>query len=189
VDLAAIAPERGRAAGRAPPLPRIGTASITPQTVAQIVQASAVAGDFGLRDLGGHNLKRGALTTGFEFGVHPTKLMRPCRHKSCELLERRRVTLSGRPSPPYDLRMDHVTLPPELEQFAAEAVAAGRYRDVSEVVQAGLCLLQRAETDAAEFVASLERARAEGERDGFLTTKQVEQRVRAAIKDAVAQHG
>ena len=85
--------------------------------------------------------------------------------------------------------MDHLTLPPELEQFAAEAVAAGRYRDVSEVVQAGLCLLRRAETEAAEFVASLERARAEGERDGFLTTKQVEQRVRAAIKDAVAQHG
>jgi putative addiction module CopG family antidote len=82
--------------------------------------------------------------------------------------------------------MDGVTLPPELERFATDAVAAGRYRDVSEVVQAGLSLLQRAETEVAEFTASLEEARAEGERDGFLTAEQVEQRVRAAIKDAAA---
>jgi len=82
--------------------------------------------------------------------------------------------------------MDDVTLPPELERFAAEAVAAGRYRDVSDVVRAGLSLLQRAEVEVAEFAASLEEARAEGERDGFLTAEQVEQRVRAAIEDAAA---
>ena len=45
-------------------------------------------------------------------------------------------------------------------------------------------MLQRAE---AEFVSSLEHARVEGERDGLLTVEQVEQRVRAAIKDATAQ--
>jgi putative addiction module CopG family antidote len=84
--------------------------------------------------------------------------------------------------------MDGVTLPPELERFATEAVAAGRYRDVSEVVQTGLSLLQRAETEVAEFVASLEEARAEGQRDGFLTAEQVEKRVRAAIEDATARH-
>ena len=39
--------------------------------------------------------------------------------------------------------MDTVTLPPELERFAAEAVAAGRYRSVSDVVAAGVTLLQR----------------------------------------------
>lgn len=65
--------------------------------------------------------------------------------------------------------MDAVTLPPELERFAADAVAAGRYRDVAEVVAAGVRLLQRAETEVAEFVASLEAAREEGERDGFVT--------------------
>ena len=83
--------------------------------------------------------------------------------------------------------MDSVTLPPELERFATEAVAAGRYRDVSEVVRAGLSLLRRADTEVAEFAATLEEARAEGQRDGFLTAEQVEQRVRAAIKDATAR--
>ena len=68
-DLVAAASEAGRAAERPPPLPRIGTTAITPQTVAQIVQARAVAAGFGLRDFGGHSLKRGALTTGMERGV------------------------------------------------------------------------------------------------------------------------
>ena len=85
--------------------------------------------------------------------------------------------------------MDNVTLPPELERFAAEAVAAGRYRDVSEVVRAGVSLLQRAEAEVAEFVVSLEEARAEGERDGFLNAEQVEQRVRAIVEVAAARRG
>ena len=65
--------------------------------------------------------------------------------------------------------MDSVTLPPELERFAIEAVAAGRYRDVSEVVAAGVSLLQQAEADVAVFVNSLEAARAEAERDGWVS--------------------
>ena len=69
-----------------PPLPRIGTNAITPQTVAQIVQARAVAAGFGLRELGGHSLKRGALTTGMERGIHPAKLKRLGRHKSFDVL-------------------------------------------------------------------------------------------------------
>ena len=85
--------------------------------------------------------------------------------------------------------MDNVTLPPELERFAAEAVAAGRYREISEVVRAGLSLLQRAEAEVAEFVVSLEEARAEGERDGFLNAEQVEQRVRAIVEVAAARRG
>jgi hypothetical protein len=44
----------------------------------------------------------------------------------------------------YALAMENVTLPPELERFATEAVAAGRYRDVAAVVVAGVSLLQRA---------------------------------------------
>lgn len=64
--------------------------------------------------------------------------------------------------------MDGVTLPPDLEQFATEAVAAGRYRDTAEVVRAGVQLLQRAEAEVVEFVASLETARDEANRDGWV---------------------
>ncbi len=65
---------------------RIGTQAISPQTVAQIVQARAMAAGFGRRDLGGHSLKRGALTTGMDRGVHPAKLKRLGRHKSFDVL-------------------------------------------------------------------------------------------------------
>ena len=65
--------------------------------------------------------------------------------------------------------MDTVTLPPELERFASEAVAAGRYRDLSEVVTAGMRLLQREEAELAAFVDSLEAARAEADRDGWVS--------------------
>ncbi len=85
--------------------------------------------------------------------------------------------------------MDDITLTPDLERFAAEAVAAGRYRDMSEVVQAGLSLLKQTEAEVANFVASLDEARAEGERDGFLTATQVESRVRAAIAKVTARRG
>ncbi len=69
-----------------PPLPRIGADAITPQTVAQIVQARAMAAGFKQRELGGHSLKRGALTTGMDAGVHPAKLKRLGRHKSFDVL-------------------------------------------------------------------------------------------------------
>ena len=72
--------------GGPPPLPQIGTQAISPQTVAQIVQARAMAAGFGRRDLGGHSLKRGALTTGMDRGVHPAKLKRLGRHKSFDVL-------------------------------------------------------------------------------------------------------
>jgi integrase len=74
------------ATGEPPPLPRIGTQAISPQTVAQIVQARAMEAGFGRRDLGGHSLKRGALTTGMDRGVHPAKLKRLGRHKSFDVL-------------------------------------------------------------------------------------------------------
>ena len=80
--------------GEPPPLPatpapapaRIDTQAISPQTVAQIVQTRAMAAGFGRRDLGGHSLKRGALTTGMDRGVHPAKLKRLGRHKSFDVL-------------------------------------------------------------------------------------------------------
>ena len=79
-------PKQGVPPRAPPPLPRIGQNAITPQTVAQVVQARAVAAGFGLRDLGGHSLKRGALTTGMERGIHPAKLKRLGRHKSFDVL-------------------------------------------------------------------------------------------------------
>ena len=79
-------PKQGAPPDAPPPLPRIGTTAITPQTVAQIVQARARAAGFGLRDLGGHSLKRGALTTGMDRGIHPAKLKRLGRHKSFDVL-------------------------------------------------------------------------------------------------------
>jgi len=51
-----------------------------------IVQARPVAAGFARLELGGHRLKRGALTTGMDRGVHPTKLKRLGRHKSYEVL-------------------------------------------------------------------------------------------------------
>jgi putative addiction module CopG family antidote len=69
--------------------------------------------------------------------------------------------------------MDNVTLPPELERFASDAVAAGRYRDLSGLVAAGVSLLRQAEAARAAFDASLEEAEAESERLGFLTADEV----------------
>lgn len=52
----------------------------------QIVQSRAGAAGFGLRDLGGHSLKRGAFTTGTECGVQSAKLKRLSRNKSFDVL-------------------------------------------------------------------------------------------------------
>ncbi len=38
-------------------------------------------------------------------------------------------------------------LPPDLKFFADETVASGRYRDVAEVMWAGVALLRRTEAD------------------------------------------
>ena len=70
-----------------PPLPCIGTEAVDPRTVARIIQSRAVAAGFGRLELGGHSLKRGALTTGMDRGVHPTKLKRLGRHRSYAVLD------------------------------------------------------------------------------------------------------
>jgi antitoxin ParD1/3/4 len=77
--------------------------------------------------------------------------------------------------------MDTVTLPPELERFATEAVAAGRYRTVSDVVAAAMTLLRRQEQTRAELLTSVLAAKAESDRDGYLTGDEVAERVRATI--------
>ena len=77
--------------------------------------------------------------------------------------------------------MDNVTLPPELERFATEAIAAGRYRDISDVVAAGVSLLRRQEEARAELLTSVLAAKEESDRDGYLTGDEVAAQVRATI--------
>ena len=79
--------------------------------------------------------------------------------------------------------MDNVTLPPELERFATEAVAAGRYRDASAVIAAGVSLLQRQEQARAELLASVLAAEEEAERDGCLTGDEMVARIRARLAE------
>ncbi len=74
-------PQGGRD-GSQTPLPRLGVDDIDPRTVARIIQKRAAAAGFSLAEFGGHSLKRGAMTTGMDLGVHPTKLKRLGRHKS-----------------------------------------------------------------------------------------------------------
>ena len=79
-------PPRGRD-GRNTPLPRVGRAAIDAGTVARIVQARAAAAGFDPTALGGHSLKRGALSTGMDRGVHPTRLKQLGRHRSYAVLD------------------------------------------------------------------------------------------------------
>ena len=79
--------------------------------------------------------------------------------------------------------MEGIVLPPELERFAAEAVASGRYRNLDDVVAAGVSLLQQREAARAEFVASLEAAEAESERDGWHTIDDVHAEMAALIDE------
>jgi antitoxin ParD1/3/4 len=67
----------------------------------------------------------------------------------------------------------NVSLTPELERFAETCVQSGRYNSVSEVTRAGLRLLQQVEQQRREFLAMLEAAEAEGEREGFFTVEEV----------------
>ncbi|HKM62021.1 MAG TPA: hypothetical protein VJY39_05975 [Acidisphaera sp.] len=79
-------PPRGRN-GRNTPLPQVGSAAIDASTVARIVQARAAKAGFDPAVLGGHSLKRGALSTGMDPGVHPTRLKQLGRHRSYAVLD------------------------------------------------------------------------------------------------------
>ena len=67
----------------------------------------------------------------------------------------------------------NVHLTPELERFAKEVVAEGRYNNVSEVVRDALRRLQEAEERRRAFVKSLDDAIAESEREGYVSAEQV----------------
>ena len=79
----------------------------------------------------------------------------------------------------------NVHLTPELERFAQSCVRDGRYNNVSEVVRSALRLLQDQEERRVAFVASLQAATAEAERDGFIPASTVEANVLQAINAVV----
>jgi putative addiction module CopG family antidote len=79
--------------------------------------------------------------------------------------------------------MNDMTLTPEVEAFAAEAIAAGRFRDRAELVAAGVGLLQRHEQARAELLASVLAAQAEADRDGCMSGDQMLARVRARLAE------
>ncbi len=80
------APRRSTCEGK-PPIFVVGTSSIEPRTVARIVQSRAAGANLDGKKMGGHSLKRGALTTGMEQGIHPTRLKQLGRHKSYNVLD------------------------------------------------------------------------------------------------------
>jgi antitoxin ParD1/3/4 len=63
----------------------------------------------------------------------------------------------------------NVSLTPELERFAREVVAEGRYNNVSEVVRDGLRLLQDAAERKKNFMRMIREVEAECERDGTVS--------------------
>ncbi len=83
----------------------------------------------------------------------------------------------------------NVHLTPELKRFAQSCVESGRFNNVSEVVRSGLRMLQEAEGRRQAFVASLEAAVEEGDREGFSTAEEVRHEVQAAIGAVRARNG
>ena len=77
--------------------------------------------------------------------------------------------------------MDGISLPPELERFAADEVAAGRYRNTAEVVRAGVNLLKERSQARAELLASILSAQEEGDRIGYLTSDELLARVETRL--------
>jgi antitoxin ParD1/3/4 len=67
----------------------------------------------------------------------------------------------------------NVHLTPELERFARECVAEGRYNNVSDVVRSALRLLQELEEQRRQFTAMLDEAVEEAEREGSFTVEEV----------------
>jgi antitoxin ParD1/3/4 len=75
----------------------------------------------------------------------------------------------------------NVHLTPELERFARECVAGGRYNNVSEVVRSALRLLQEIEEQRRAFTASLREAEEEADREGTFTIEDVLAEAQAII--------
>ncbi len=75
-------PTRKGKDGRPLPSPVVGAQAIDAGTVARVVKRRAAAAGFDRAAVADHSLKRGALTTGMDQGVHPTRLKQLGRHRS-----------------------------------------------------------------------------------------------------------
>ncbi len=76
-----------------------------------------------------------------------------------------------------------MSLPLELENYAAGAVAEGRYRDRAEVVAAGVALLRERDAARAAFLASVLAAEEEADRNGCVSGGEMVALVRARLAD------
>jgi len=83
--------------------------------------------------------------------------------------------------------MGKVSRKPELEAFAEQCVASGRFSDVEEVMDAALALLREREKQRAEFVASLDAAERESDETGWFEVEQVAGEMDAIIAEAEAK--
>ena len=79
--------------------------------------------------------------------------------------------------------MEDLKLSPELEAFAAEAIAGGRYRDMADLVRTGLDLVRQREAARTAFIASLEAAEEEADREGWLSLDEALQEIDRQIDD------
>lgn len=82
----------------------------------------------------------------------------------------------------------NVHLTPELERFAREVVAEGRYNNVSEVVRQGLRMLQEAEERKRRFMAMLSDVEARTEREGSISAEDALAEVDRVIEELDRAH-
>ena len=78
----------------------------------------------------------------------------------------------------------NVHLTPELESFARDCVAQGRFNNVSEVVRSALRLLQDNEEKRRNFNAMLIAVQEEADREGALEAEDVLAEMDKIIKQA-----
>jgi antitoxin ParD1/3/4 len=78
----------------------------------------------------------------------------------------------------------NVSLTPELERFAREVVAEGRYNNVSEVVRDGLRLLQDAAERKKSFMRMVREVEADVEKNGSISIDEAMAEVDRIIEEA-----
>lgn len=77
----------------------------------------------------------------------------------------------------------NVHLTPELERFAREVVAEGRYNNVSEVVRDGLRLLQDAAERKKNFMRMIQEVEADVEKNGDISLDEALAEMDRAIEE------
>jgi len=82
----------------------------------------------------------------------------------------------------------NVHLTPDLERFAMSCVESGRYNNVSEVVRAGLRLLQDMEAQRAHLRRLVEEGYASARERGTVSAEEALHGMDEAIAEAGAAH-